>query len=98
MSERRLYSCTCLAVPGNDHSRIDPDCNYHKQAAKYPFDHSIPWNCPTYWDGCNCKRTVAALRILRSEVEHTADLAEEDGSKVTASKLRAHLLQFAEAN
>jgi hypothetical protein len=36
--------------------RIDPDCIYHQMAKKYPKDHSIPWNCPTYWDGCNCKK------------------------------------------
>jgi hypothetical protein len=35
--------------------KIDPKCIYHKMAKKYPKDHSIPWNCPTYWDGCNCK-------------------------------------------
>lgn len=38
-----------------------------------------------------------ALEILIAEIEHTAELAVEDGSKVTQSKLRAHLLQYAEA-
>lgn len=33
---------------------IDPDCPYHRLAAARPWDHRIPWNCPTYWDGCNC--------------------------------------------
>ncbi len=33
---------------------ILPECGYHQVAADFPNDHSIPWNCPTYWDGCNC--------------------------------------------
>lgn len=33
---------------------IHPDCAYHALAAEFPLDHSIPWNCATYYDGCNC--------------------------------------------
>lgn len=29
--------------------------NYFRIAAENPEDHRIPWNCPSYWDGCNCK-------------------------------------------
>lgn len=41
---------------------VDPACGYHRAAAAAPMDHSIPWNCPTYWDGCNCARVIADLR------------------------------------
>ena len=34
---------------------LDPECGYHGVAAEHPDDHRIPWNCPTYWDGCNCE-------------------------------------------
>ena len=37
------------------------------------------------------------VSVLLSQVAHTAQLASEDGSEVTRSKLEAHLLQFAEA-
>jgi hypothetical protein len=36
---------------------IDPDCLYHYAASVQPDNHTIPWNCPTYYDGCNCQRT-----------------------------------------
>lgn len=44
---------------------IDPKCKYHATAAKYPSNHAIPWNCPTYWDGCNCNQRI---RTLESEL------------------------------
>ena len=59
--ERRAAGgCTCRSfrvAPDSQgaHRPIDPDCGYHALAAKYPDDHSIPWNCPNFWDGCNCK-------------------------------------------
>jgi hypothetical protein len=34
---------------------ILPDCRYHQIAAAHPHDHRIPWNCPTFYDGCNCE-------------------------------------------
>ena len=54
----RYGSCIC-AAPGRIRANggklvIDPACGYHQVAADFPNDHSIPWNCPTYWDGCNC--------------------------------------------
>jgi hypothetical protein len=43
-----LGGCIC---PGTD---ISPGCSYHQWAARQPWNHLIPWNCPTYWDGCHC--------------------------------------------
>lgn len=34
---------------------------YRARAAAAPWDHRIPWNCPTFYDGCNCRETVRAL-------------------------------------
>lgn len=55
-------SCICVKsslelarVTGVVQWLIQPACTYHQAAARFPLDHSIPWNCPTYWDGgCNC--------------------------------------------
>jgi len=27
---------------------------YHYAAHLQPWNHAIPWNCPAYYDGCNC--------------------------------------------
>ena len=45
--------CTCGATcrPGFTPSE---DCAYHLAARLQPGNHSIPWNCPAYYDGCNC--------------------------------------------
>jgi hypothetical protein len=44
-----MGGCTC-----NPH-KPDPEiCLYHYAATKQPNNHRIPWNCPTYYDGCNC--------------------------------------------
>ena len=53
--------------------RINPACEYHQAAAAEPFNHRIPWNCPTYWDGCNCK---TEFKELRAEIERLAGLLE----------------------
>jgi hypothetical protein len=45
-------SCICDATL----DVIRPECTYHRAAAANPNNHSIPWNCPTYWDGCNCTK------------------------------------------
>jgi hypothetical protein len=42
-----LMGCTC---GGNDIA----SCMYHYGASLQPGNHRIPWNCPTYYDGCNC--------------------------------------------
>ena len=59
-SGRRDFGCICPTPArrsdGSYDWRIDPNCRYHKLAAQFPDDHSIPWNCPTYYDGCNCTR------------------------------------------
>ena len=41
--------CTCGIC-----TAVDPDCMYHYAAELQPGNHKIPWNCPTYYDGCNC--------------------------------------------
>lgn len=65
-AEEKIPSCTCVWKDGKDTGRvrktkegtfrwdIDPECEYHQLAARYPHDHRIPWNCPTYYDGCHC--------------------------------------------
>lgn len=67
------HSCTCTALPSDpkyDKFRTNrEDCLYHQQAAMYPSDHSIPWNCPTYYDGCNCRETVRDLREKLAKAE-----------------------------
>lgn len=69
-------SCTCMtpervreARQRGTEAEIDPACAYHRDAAEHPYDHSIPWNCPTYHDGCNCKEQIAALRERLKAVE-----------------------------
>lgn len=42
--------CTC----GGGHP-VKPGCMYHYAAALQPWNHRIPWNCPNYYDGCNCE-------------------------------------------
>lgn len=34
---------------------VNPKCKYHAAAKRQPWNHTIPWNCPTFLDGCNCK-------------------------------------------
>lgn len=51
-------SCICatpenIKAHGGKLVRL-PGCAYHAAAARNPRDHRIPWNCRTYWDGCNC--------------------------------------------
>jgi hypothetical protein len=46
---------------GNWDDIIRDDCPYHNAAKAAPMDHSIPWNCPTYWDGCNCRKRIKEL-------------------------------------
>lgn len=56
---------------------IKPECEYHAKAFRYPNNHGIPWNCPTYWDGCNCKERLAKAESALSRVrEETIDLRE----------------------
>jgi hypothetical protein len=46
-------SCIC-GVERIQRRDFRPECTYHAAALAHPDNHSIPWNCPTYWDGCNC--------------------------------------------
>lgn len=49
-----IGGCTC----GFCERGADPDyenCLYHYAAQLQPDNHRIPWNCPTYYDGCNCE-------------------------------------------
>jgi hypothetical protein len=54
------YGATPKPCGGGFDWRIDPDCPYHLAAAADPGNHRIPWNCPTYWDGCNCPEGSSA--------------------------------------
>jgi hypothetical protein len=49
--------CTCRWTKAV-HRAVDisPDCMYHYAARLQPWNHRIPWNCPTYHDGCNCEK------------------------------------------
>lgn len=49
-----VHGCTCRGLAKSPHEFGDSDCGYHNAAAAQPWNHSIPWNCPDYWDGCNC--------------------------------------------
>jgi hypothetical protein len=60
--------CTCQRSTGESHVYdlgVDSACGYHAAAAQNPDDHRIPWNCPTYWDGCNCPDME---RIVRNAI------------------------------
>jgi hypothetical protein len=46
---REFGGCTC-----DPHTPDLVNCLYHYAAALQPDNHRIPWNCPTYYDGCNC--------------------------------------------
>ncbi len=37
------------------------ECEYHSLAAENPTDHSMPWNCPTFYDTCNCATVIDEL-------------------------------------
>lgn len=66
MGEKVRGGCICVIAGGQPYGydfdsetkeviwRINPNCEYHQQASEQPWNHRIPWNCPTYWDGCNC--------------------------------------------
>jgi hypothetical protein len=54
--------------------QLNPECGYHQLAARNPGDHRIPWNCPTFYDGCNCRETIASLRAAAAAADN--DLAD----------------------
>ncbi|MFA7267040.1 MAG: hypothetical protein WC054_12075 [Candidatus Nanopelagicales bacterium] len=62
---------------------ISDTCEYHATAAKYPMHHGIPWNCPTYYDGCNCDGTINDLRKERERLRAAlSDIAYNTSSSV----------------
>ena len=52
--EKKLTQHGCICTHGLGEWNFNPDCGYHNAAKEQPWNHSIPWNCPTYWDCCNC--------------------------------------------
>ena len=34
---------------------LDALDHYRHAAETQPWNHRFPWNCPSYWDGCNCE-------------------------------------------
>lgn len=58
LSVRDVGGCICSRLWTADEHPIDPECRYHQAAAEQPWNHRIPWNCPTYFDGCNCGGTT----------------------------------------
>jgi hypothetical protein len=46
--------CIC-GWTGSDH-KVRDDCMYHYAARLQPWNHRLAWNCPTYYDGCNCEK------------------------------------------
>lgn len=53
--------CTCSCYPGYGCDVlagepvwvIHPECGYHQAAARQPWNHTNPWACGYYYDGCN---------------------------------------------
>lgn len=59
------HGCTCRSAADlGEPWAVSPECEYHATAAKYPSYHAIPWNCPTYYDGCNCRDVIAEWRPI----------------------------------
>lgn len=70
-SRRNYIKGGCICRHDKDKGwQFKENCGYHKLARAYPYDHSIAWNCPTYYDGCNCKETV---RMYHEERKKTTD-------------------------
>jgi len=69
---------------------INPDCEYHAQAARYPSDHSIPWNCPTFWDGCNCTEQFRELLEAVKRQARIINAATDERFDVAAALVRAN--------
>ncbi len=72
LDDQTAHGCICTTPnrreDGTFDWQIDPACVYHATAAKYPHNHTIPWNCPTYHDGCNCHN------VLKDKESETIEL------------------------
>jgi hypothetical protein len=42
-------------------------------AAEQPWNHGIPWNCPTFWDGCNCDDVAEVVGMKPVEETEQSD-------------------------
>ena len=49
LSTRDTGGCTCGG------REVKATCMYHYGASLQPWNHRIPWNCPSFYDGCNCE-------------------------------------------
>jgi len=71
------HGCVCPSPDRNPDGswdwKINENCNYHAVAARYPHNHAIPWNCPTYYDGCNCKRVLIEKKTLVEDLLDTLE-------------------------
>lgn len=71
LAEACQAGCICGFSRDGKEQPINPDCAYHRAAEHRPDDHSIPWNCPTYYDGCNCESAIddwqAKAKTLEAE-------------------------------
>lgn len=56
LSVGEVGGCTCQRFDSESrtHTYRNAPCSYHEAAERQPWNHHIPWNCPTYFDGCNC--------------------------------------------
>lgn len=54
LSVQDTGGCTCRWGAEKKH-KVSKDCMYHYAASVQPWNHRIPWNCPAYYDGCNCE-------------------------------------------
>lgn len=91
--EYRYGGCICSAInppKSNGKWKIDPKCRYHQLAKAFPCDHSIPWNCPTYWDGCNCEEARVTFKAdkaaLEAKVKRYEQALEEIANEETSTK------------
>lgn len=64
LTSRDTLGCTCnahtrarsvVACTTDAHEPDFENCMYHLGASLQPWNHRIPWNCPTFYDGCNCE-------------------------------------------
>lgn len=55
LSVRDVGGCICAWDHDVGSWDRNPKCGYHVTAESQPWNHQFPWNCPTYWDGCNCQ-------------------------------------------